>query len=63
MAKIILPKHPIFFTHEEFEHCRRALQTISNRAGNLECIFEAIGKRSADEFRQAMQIIRKGGAE
>jgi hypothetical protein len=61
MARRILPKQPIFFTAEEFQHCRWALATISNRAGNLEQIFQAVGKRSAEEFRQAMSIIRKGG--
>jgi len=62
MAKSILQKYPIHFTHEEFKHCQRALQAISNRAGNLERIFEAVGKRSADEFRATMAIIKKGGA-
>jgi hypothetical protein len=41
MAKRILPKHPIFFTGEEFNHCRRALRTITKRVGNRESIFEA----------------------
>lgn len=61
MAKRILSKQSIFFTHEEFAQCRRSLRTISHRAQNLERIFEAVGKRSAEEFRQAMAIIRKGG--
>jgi hypothetical protein len=59
MAKRILSKQPVFFTHEEFNHCRRALAMISNRAQNLERIFKAPGARSADEFRQAMKIIRR----
>jgi len=58
MAKPIVSKQPIFFTAGEFQHSRRALRTISNRAGNLERIFEAVGQRSADEFQQAMRIIR-----
>jgi len=41
MAKRILPKQPIFFTAEEFVHCWPALRMISNRAGNLERIFES----------------------
>jgi hypothetical protein len=63
MAKKSLSGHQVFFTQEEYRHCRRALQTISNRAGNLQRIFEAVGKRSADEFKTSMRIIRKGGAE
>jgi hypothetical protein len=58
MARRILSKQPIFFTAEEFAHCWRALRMISNRTGNLERIFEAAGKRSAEEFKQAMKIIR-----
>ena len=48
MAKRILSEQPIFFTGD-----------ISNRAGNLERIFEAIGKRSAEESRQAMRSIQR----
>jgi hypothetical protein len=62
MAKRILSKYPIHFTHEEFQHCRRALTTISNQTGNLLQMLAAVEKRSADEFNQAMKIIRKGGA-
>jgi hypothetical protein len=59
MATRILSEHPAFFTGEELQHCPRALATISTGAQNLERIFEAAGARSADEFRQAMQSIRR----
>jgi hypothetical protein len=54
---------PVFFTGEEFQYCRRSLQTISHKAQNLERILEAVSKRSAEEFRRVMSIIRRGGAQ
>jgi spermidine synthase len=63
MSKKSSIKQPVFFTGEEFADCRRALRAIGNRVQNVEKIFVAAGERSAEEFKQAMAIIRKGGAQ
>jgi hypothetical protein len=51
MAIRILSKQPTFFTGEEFALCRRTLATICTPTHPLERIFEAAGKRSAEEIR------------